>query len=76
MQRIEITGTGRNIFVRVDGQSIECTEADLHVGVVGSLPVLTVAIDAPQLAIETEGLVKVDERTAGALVTLGWTPPD
>lgn len=74
MSKIEISGIGHNLAVKVDGALIPVRSADLHVDC-ESPPQLTITTEALGLHVQTEGDVQVDEFAASALKALGWTPP-
>ena len=74
LHKVSITGVPPACMIEIDGQLIRARSADLHLDP-NSLPLLTIAPVVYDLDVETEAVVRVDEKTKRTLQALGWTPP-
>ena len=63
--------------IEIDGQRLPgVTGLQLAASVDDGVPRLTVDLNMHEVEIDGEMAVRVPERTAAALVALGWTPPE
>lgn len=77
MSHVHITTTGAKKQITVDGRRLgTAIDATVRLGEPGTLPTMTVTLLLPEVVVDGDLRVLVDEYTRKLLLDQGWTPPE